>query len=153
VLELGTFTGYSALCFAEALPTNGMVHTIEENDELEDFAQNFFAQSPHGYKITQHIGKVLDIIPNLDLQFDLVFLDADKREYSAYYYAVFEKIPSGGIILADNTLWNGKVACPITSDDKQTQALTEFNRLVANDSRVETVIIPLRDGLTLIRKK
>ncbi len=153
VLELGTFTGYSALCFAEALPDGGVVHTIEENDELEDFAQSFFAQSPHKQKIIQHIGKALDIIPTLDMTFDLVFLDADKREYSAYYNAVFDKIPSGGIILADNTLWNGKVILPITPDDRQTQALVEFNRLVANDSRVETVIMPLRDGLTLIRKK
>lgn len=152
VLELGTFTGYSALCFAEALPEDGRVHTIDINDELEEFAQGFFDQSEHGHKITQHIGKALEIIPVLDMQFDLVFLDADKREYQAYYDAVFDKIPSGGYILADNTLWDGKVVQPVDPNDKQTISLLAFNAFVANDPRVETVILPLRDGLSLIRK-
>ncbi len=153
VLELGTFTGYSALCFAEALPADGVVHTIDDNDELEEFAYSFFAESPHSSKIIQHIGKALEIIPTLNEEFDLVFLDADKREYLAYYHAVFDKIPAGGYILADNTLWDGKVVQPIEPNDKQTIALLEFNDFVAKDSRVETVIIPLRDGLTVIRKK
>ncbi len=153
VLELGTFTGYSALCFAEALPEGGVVHTIDDNDELEEFTQSFFAQSEHGHKIIPHIGKALDIIPTLNTQFDLVFLDADKREYLEYYQAVFDKIPSGGYILADNTLWDGKVIEPVEPNDKQTIALLEFNDFIVNDKRVETVILPLRDGLTMIRKK
>jgi predicted O-methyltransferase YrrM len=153
VLELGTFTGYSALCFAEALPADGVVHTIDDNDELEEFAYSFFAESPYSSKIIQHIGKALEIIPTLDEEFDLVFLDADKREYLQYYHAAFDKIPAGGYILADNTLWDGKVVQPVEPNDKQTIALLEFNDFVAKDPRVETVIIPLRDGLTLIRKK
>jgi len=153
VLELGTFTGYSALCFAEGLPDDGIVHTMDDNDELEEFAQGFFAQSEHGHKIVQHIGKALEVIPTIDAQFDLVFLDADKREYLAYYQAVFDKVLAGGYILADNTLWDGKVVQPVAHNDKQTIALLEFNDFVANDPRVETVILPLRDGLTLIRKK
>lgn len=153
LLELGTFTGYSTLCFAEALPDDGIIHTIEDNDELEDFTQAFFEESEHGHKIVQHIGKALDIIPTLDMQFDFVFLDADKREYLDYYHAVFDKIPQGGYILADNTLWDGKVVEEIQHNDRQTQALLQFNDFVANDERVETVIFPLRDGLTLIRKK
>lgn len=153
VLELGTFTGYSALCFAEGLPADGIVHTIDDNDELEEFAQSFFSQSEHGHKIVQHIGKALEVIPAIDARFDLVFLDADKREYLAYYHAVFNKVQTGGYILADNTLWDGKVVQPVAHNDKQTIALLEFNDFVANDSRVETVILPLRDGLTLIRKK
>jgi caffeoyl-CoA O-methyltransferase len=153
VLELGTFTGYSALCFAEGLPADGIVHTIDDNDELEEFAQGFFSQSEHGHKIVQHIGKALEVIPAIDARFDLVFLDADKREYLAYYHTVFNKVRTGGYILADNTLWDGKVVQPVAHNDKQTIALLEFNDFVANDSRVETVILPLRDGLTLIRKK
>lgn len=153
VLELGTFTGYSALCFAEALPNDGVVHTVDDNDELEEFAQSFFQQSEHGHKIVQHIGKALDIIPSIDAQFDLVFLDADKREYKEYYDAVFDKIPSGGYILADNTLWDGKVIEEVDPRDKQTVSLLAFNDFVANDPRVETVILPLRDGLTMIRKR
>ncbi len=153
VLELGTFTGYSALCFAEALPDDGVVHTIDINDELEEFTQGFFDQSEHGHKITQHIGKALEIIPTIDAQFDLVFLDADKREYQAYFDTVFDKVPSGGYILADNTLWDGKVVEEVDPRDKQTISLLAFNDFVANDPRVETVILPLRDGLTLIRKK
>jgi caffeoyl-CoA O-methyltransferase len=152
ILELGTFTGYSALCFAEALPEDGMVHTVDDNDELEEFAYSFFEQSEHGHKIVQHIGKALEVIPTIDAQFDLVFLDADKREYQAYYDAVFDKIPSGGYILADNTLWDGKVIETVDPRDKQTVSLLAFNDFVANDPRVETVILPLRDGLTLIRK-
>ncbi|MDR3706495.1 MAG: class I SAM-dependent methyltransferase [Paludibacteraceae bacterium] len=152
VLELGTFTGYSALCFAEGLPDDGIVHTIDDNDELEEFAQGFFAQSEHGYKIVQHIGKALEVIPTIEARFDLVFLDADKREYLEYYQAVFDKVHTGGYILADNTLWDGKVVQPVAHNDKQTIAVLEFNDFVANDPRVETVILPLRDGLTLIRK-
>lgn len=153
VLELGTFTGYSALCLAEGIPEKGIVHTIENNDELEEFAQNFFRQSPYGGKIIQHIGNALEIINSLEESFDLVFIDADKREYLDYYHAVFDKVPKGGYILADNTLWDGKVIEKLDPNDKQTIGVIAFNDFVAKDERVETVILPIRDGLTLIRKK
>ncbi|MDR1678904.1 MAG: O-methyltransferase [Prevotellaceae bacterium] len=153
ILELGTFTGYSALCFAEGLPDDGVLHTVEENDELEDFARDFFHRSEYGHKIVQHIGKALDVIQTLDCEFDLVFLDADKREYTDYYRAVFDKLKAGGYLLADNTLWDGKVLHTPDPRDAQTIALQAFNNLVATDPRVETVILPLRDGLTVIRKK
>ncbi len=153
VLELGTFTGYSALCLAEGIPSNGIVHTIEINDELEDFTQSFFSQSPYGKKIKQHTGNALEIISSLNETFDLVFIDADKREYLEYYHAIFEKIHKGGYILADNTLWDGKVIEKIDPNDKQTIGVVAFNDFVANDNRVETVLLPIRDGLTIIRKK
>lgn len=153
VLELGTFTGYSALCLAEGIPNNGIVHTIEINDELEEFTQSFFEQSPYGKKIKQHIGNALEIINNLDESFDLVFIDADKREYLDYYHAVFDKVQKGGYILADNTLWDGKVIQKVDPNDKQTIAVMAFNDFVAKDQRVETVLLPMRDGLTIIRKK
>lgn len=153
VLELGTFTGYSALCLAEGMPDNGILHTIEINDELEEFAQGFFSQSPHGKKIKQHIGNALEIINSLNETFDLVFIDADKREYLEYYQTVFNKVKKGGYILADNTLWDGKVIEAVDPNDKQTIGVMAFNEFVAKDKRVETVILPLRDGLTLIQKK
>jgi len=153
VLELGTFTGYSALCLAEGMPDNGIVHTVEVNDELEEFAQSYFAQSPYGKKIKQHIGDALEMIKSLNETFDLVFIDADKREYLDYYNAIFDKVRKGGYILADNTLWDGKVIEQVDPNDKQTIGVMAFNDFVAKDERVETVIIPLRDGLTLIRKK
>ena len=153
ILELGTFTGYSALCLAEALPENGMLHTIEHNDELEDLIRENFDESGIAHKITLHIGDALEIIPTLDEQFDLVFIDADKREYIAYYDAVFDKLRSGGVVLADNTLWSDKVLEPAHPNDKQTIELLRFNDYVTNDRRVEKIIVPLRDGLTMIRKK
>jgi Predicted O-methyltransferase len=153
VLELGTFTGYSALCMAEALPENGVLHTIECDDELEDFIRQNFAGSEHGSKIKLHIGEALKVIESLDEAFDLVFIDADKREYLAYYEAVLSKVRAGGFILADNTLWDGKVLKPVDANDKQTIEIMRFNDFVAADSRVEKVMLPLRDGLTIIRKK
>ena len=152
VLELGTFTGYSALCMAEALPENGVLHTIECDDELEDFIQQNFNGSEHGSKIKLHIGEALKVIESLDETFDLVFIDADKREYPAYYEAVLPKLKPGGFILADNTLWDGKVLKPVDANDKQTIEIMRFNDFVATDSRVEKVMLPLRDGLTIIRK-
>lgn len=152
VLELGTFTGYSALCLAEGLADDALLHTVECNDELEDFTQSFFAQSTHGKKIKQHIGNALEVIESLNETFDLVFIDADKREYLEYYHAVFKKIPIGGYILADNILWDGKVIEKVDPNDKQTISIMRFNDFVAKDPRVETVILPIRDGLTLIRK-
>lgn len=153
ILELGTFSGYSALCMAEALPQNGVLHTVEADDELEDFILENFAGSPYGEKIKLHIGDALEVINSLDEVFDLVFIDADKREYTAYYEAVLPKLKPGGFILADNTLWDGKVLEQIVKNDKQTVEIVHFNDYVAADKRVEKVILPLRDGLTLIRKK
>lgn len=153
VLEIGTFTGYSALCMAEALPINGIIHTIERDDELEDFILQNFAGSEHGHKIKLHIGDALAEIEKLDETFDLVFIDADKREYLDYYEAVLPKLRNGGFILADNTLWDGKVMKPVIPNDKQTIEIMHFNDFVAADSRVEKVMLPLRDGLTVIRKK
>jgi predicted O-methyltransferase YrrM len=153
ILELGTFTGYSALCMAETLPENGVLHTIECDDELEDFILQNFAGSEHGHKIQLHIGDAQTEIQKLDETFDLVFIDADKREYLAYYEAVLPKLKYGGFILADNTLWDGKVLKPAEQNDKQTIEIMRFNDFIANDIRVEKVLLPLRDGLTVIRKK
>jgi caffeoyl-CoA O-methyltransferase len=157
VLEIGTFTGYSALCMAAGLEQDSILHTIEIEDELRDFAQSFFDRSPHGSKITLHTGSALDIAPTLGCTFDLVFIDGDKREYPDYYRMLMGDknskplIHSGSILIADNILWSGKVAQPITHNDRHTQALAEFNALVVSDPRVENVIIPLRDGLNIIR--
>ena len=153
ILELGTFTGYSALCMAEALPEGGVLHTIECDDELEDFILQNFAGSAYGDKIKLHIGDALVEIEKLNETLDLVFIDADKREYLAYYEAVLPKLRHGGYILADNTLWDGKVLKAVEPNDKQTIEIMRFNDFVATDPRVEKVILPLRDGLTVIRKK
>jgi len=153
ILELGTFTGYSALCMAEALPDDAVLHTIECDDELEDFILQNFAGSEHGDKIKLHIGDALAEIHKIDETFDLVFIDADKREYLAYYEAVLPKLRTGGFILADNTLWDGKVLKQVDANDKQTIEIMRFNDFVATDKRVEKVMLPLRDGLTIIRKK
>ena len=153
VLEIGTFTGYSALCMAEALNNDAVLHTIECDDELEDFILQNFAGSEHGHKIKLHIGDALEEIEKLNETFDLIFIDADKREYLAYYEAVLPKLKPGGFILADNTLWDGKVLKQVDSNDKQTIEIMRFNDFVATDQRVEKVMLPLRDGLTIIRKK
>lgn len=153
ILELGTFTGYSALCMAESLPENGILHTIECDDELEDFIKQNFSASEYNDKIKLHIGNALQVIDKLDITFDLVFIDADKREYLAYYEAVLPKLRSGGFILADNTLWDGKVLQKVENNDKQTFEIMRFNDFVSSDNRVEKVMLPLRDGLTIIRKK
>ena len=152
-LELGTFTGYSALCIAESLPENGELDTIESDDELEEFILRNFKKTPFEDKINLLIGNALEIIPTLDKTYDLVFIDADKREYEAYYEAVLPKIRQGGFILADNTLWSGKVVEKVHQNDQQTLGILRFNELIATDNRVEKVILPLRDGLTLIREK
>lgn len=152
-LELGTFTGYSALCIAESLPENGVLDTIESDDELEEFIQKNFEQTPFNEKINILIGDALTIIPTLDKMYDLVFIDADKRDYPAYYEAILPKLRQGGFILADNTLWSGKVVENVHQNDMQTLGILRFNDLIATDNRVEKVILPLRDGLTLIRKK
>lgn len=153
VLELGTYTGYSALCMAEALPAEGVLHTIECDDELEDFIVENLNSIEHGKKVRLHIGDALQIIETFNETFDLVFIDADKREYTAYYEAILPKLRKGGFILADNTLWDGKVLKKPEENDKQTIEIIKFNAFVANDERVEKIMLPLRDGLTIIRKK
>ena len=153
ILEIGTFTGYSAICLAKGLDKNGELITIEIDDELESLAKKYFQLSGFQNCIKQKIGPASEIIPVLNDQFDLVFIDADKREYCIYYNLIFEKVKNGGFIIADNTLWNGKVTEPIKSDDEQTKGIIEFNKLVKNDNRVEKVILPIRDGMTIIRKK
>ncbi len=152
ILEIGTFTGYSAICLADGLIENGELHTVEINDELEDFARGYFDRSRHKDKIKQHIGSAIDIVPTLDVQFDLVFIDGDKREYPEYYDIVFDKVKPGGFILADNVLWNGKVVEPIDKKDLYTKGVVDFNRIVTDDPRVENVIMPWRDGIMLVKK-
>lgn len=153
ILELGTYTGYSALCMAEALPEDGILHTVECDDELENFILQNFATVHHGSKIKLHIGSALMVIESLEDIFDLVFIDADKREYLAYYEAILPKVRAGGFILADNTWWDGKVLEEVNPNDKQTIEIMRFNDFIAADPRVEKVMLPLRDGLTVIRKK
>ena len=150
ILELGTFTGYSALCLAEGLQAGGELITIEHNDELEDTIRRNISASPHAPRIRVIIGDAGEIISQ-EL-FDLVFIDADKREYCSYYELVFPLVRPGGFILADNTLWDGHIIDPAYDKDKQTLGLRAFNRMVADDGRVSQVILPLRDGLTLIYK-
>jgi caffeoyl-CoA O-methyltransferase len=153
ILEIGTYTGYSAICLAKGLQPGGRLITIEINDELETIAGKYFKQAGLSEIIEQRFGPALEILPLLSGPFDLVFLDADKKEYSKYYQLVFEKIVAGGWIIADNTLWDGKVTSPSAVNDLQTRGILEFNRLVANDQRVEKIILPIRDGISIIRKK
>jgi predicted O-methyltransferase YrrM len=153
ILEIGTFTGYSAICLAKGLQPGGKLITIEIDDELENFAARFIKKAGFENTIEQRIGPALEIIPQLSGPFDLIFIDAHKPEYAAYYEAIFDKVKSGGYIIADNTLWNGKILETPTADDWQTKSIQSFNTLVKNDFRVEKVILPLRDGMTLIRKK
>src|SRR5690606_33017035 len=152
ILEIGTYTGYSALCMAEGLAKNGQLHTIDINEELYDFQRRFFDKSAYGSQIVQHVGSALDIIPTLDMNFDLVFIDADKENYLAYFDLVIDKVAPKGIILSDNVLWSGKVVEPLDPKDKSTPVLLEFNKKLKEDPRVETVLLPIRDGLTLSRK-
>jgi predicted O-methyltransferase YrrM len=152
VLEIGTFTGYATLCLTKGLPAGGVLHTIERNDELHGIAASFIARSPQAGKIKMHTGDALQIIPALDEIFDMVYIDGDKREYCAYYHAAIGKVRSGGFLLADNVWWNGKVMETPASADKRTQEIRAFNELVQTDRRVENVLLPLRDGLMIIRK-
>ncbi len=159
ILEIGTFTGYSALSMAAGLDGDARLDTIEVDDELEELAQSYFDRSEHGRKIRLHIGSALDIAPTLGGEFDLVFIDGDKREYPDYYRMLMGDnggkalVHSGSFLIADNILWSGKVVEPIVARDRHTQALVEFNRMVLEDPRVENVIVPLRDGLNLIKVK
>ncbi|MCR5312482.1 MAG: O-methyltransferase [Bacteroidaceae bacterium] len=154
ILEIGTYSGYSGLCMAEGLEDGGHLHTIEINDEQEDFTLPWFKNSKYADKITMHIGDAMKIIPKLGLQFDMAFIDGDKRIYSEYYELVLKNLAPGGYILADNTLWDGHVLDKNPKEcDLQTRGVQAFNNIVAKDSRVEKVILPIRDGLTIIRKK
>ncbi|PLK44269.1 O-methyltransferase [Emticicia sp. TH156] len=152
ILEIGTYTGYSALCLAEGLTQNGKIITIDVNEELEDFVRNFFAQSPLHHKIDFRIGNALEIIPEMEGPFDLVFIDADKLNYQRYYDIVFDKVRPGGYIIADNVLWSGKVSNP-AAKDKDTLNIRAFNDAIHNDNRVENILLPIRDGLLVLRKK
>lgn len=152
ILEIGTFTGYSALCLAKGLAPEGKLHTIEIDDELEYLSKKYFQISGYSDQIIQHIGDAREIIPTINEKFDLVFIDADKREYCEYYQLVFPKIPVGGFILADNILWDGKVVDPNAADEEQTSGILDFNDMVQNDQRVTNVILPVRDGIMLVQK-
>lgn len=155
ILEIGTFTGYSALCMAEGLAKDGEIDTIDINEELKERVNAFFEKSTYQRQINYHIGNALELIPNLDFMYDLVFIDADKINYQKYYDMVFDKVNSGGYILIDNVLWSGKVLGQpfIKKVDKDTQAIIDFNTFVKHDARVEEVMLTIRDGLLLVRKK
>ena len=151
ILEIGTYTGYSALCLCEGMQENGTLHTIDIKEELVDFQRKHFDKSPWGNQIVQHLGEALDIIPTLDTKFDLVFIDADKENYINYFELIVPKMTKGGIILSDNVLWSGKVLEPLNPKDISTKTVLEYNLLLKNDPRVETVLLPIRDGLTISR--
>lgn len=151
ILEIGTYTGYSALCLSEGLQKEGKLHTIDVNEELEDFQRKYFDKSPYGSQIVQHIGDATTIIPNLEQEFDLVFIDADKPNYPTYFHLIIEKMKKGGVILSDNVLWSGKVVQELNPKDISTKAVLEYNKLLVEDPRVETVLLPIRDGLTISR--
>lgn len=153
ILEIGTYTGYSALCLAEGLQENGTLHTIDINEELHDIQRRFFNKSGYGNQIFQHTGNALDIIPDLDVVFDLVFIDAKKTSYADYLECVLPKTKPGSVILSDNVLWSGKVVEPLSPKDKATKILMDYNKNVKEDPRLETVLLPIRDGLTLSRVK
>ena len=154
ILEIGTFTGYSAICLAEGLTENGELHTIEINEELENQNKKHFKEAKLQDKIRAYFGNALDIIPQLDIKFDLIFIDADKRNYINYYELCLQKLRVGGFIIADNVLWSGKVLAANNTHktDKDTDAIREFNAMVQQDERVENVIVPLRDGMTIIQR-
>lgn len=152
ILEIGAYTGYSAICLAEGLTANGILHTIEINPELEEIERKYFDESGLTEKIKLHIGNALEIIPSLNEKFDIVFIDADKENYLNYYNLVFDKVRKGGFILADNVLWDGKVLETPAPADTETKALQKFNQFVQNDERVENLLLPFRDGISIIRK-
>lgn len=152
ILEIGTYTGYSALCLAEGLTDDGVLITIDVNEELEAFTRSFFEQSPLGHKIDFRIANAVTLIPTLNETFDLVFIDADKLNYGLYYDLVFDKVRPGGVIIADNVLWSGKIVQTEKKTDKDTQALLDFNQKLHHDPRVSNVLLPVRDGLMIVRK-
>ncbi len=151
ILEVGTYTGYATLCMAEGLTTGGSIDTIDHNEELADMQRRYFDQSPYGSQIVQHLGEAKDILKTLAGPYDLVFLDADKENYPHYFDLIIDKLETGGVILSDNVLWSGKVLEKAT--DEATSALQEYNHKINTDVRVETVVLPIRDGLTITRKR
>jgi predicted O-methyltransferase YrrM len=153
ILEIGTYTGYSALCLAEGLQKEGHLYTIDKNEELETFQQKYFSKSEYGNQIHQYVGNALEIIPQIDIKFDLVFIDADKSNYPNYFNLIIDKMNSGSVILSDNVLWSGKVVGELNPKDLDTKALLLYNKLLNKDDRVETVLLPIRDGLTISRVK
>lgn len=152
ILEIGTFTGYSAICLAKGLPEKGLLHTIDINDELTDMALKYFRLAGLSEKIIFHAGDAIEIIPALEDYFDLVFIDGDKEQYLQYYVQVMKKLKRNGFILADNVLWGGKVLPGYSGHDKETAGISDFNRFVAADPRVEKILLPFRDGLYILRK-
>jgi caffeoyl-CoA O-methyltransferase len=153
VLEIGTYTGYSALCLAEGLAEGGKIITLDKNEELEDLVNSYIQRSEYKDAITMVVGDAMEIIPTLDQSFDLVFIDADKSNYINYYNMVIDKLTPGGYILIDNVLWSGKVMQEVPADDVDTAALVALNKLIHNDERVQEVLLPIRDGLMIVRKK
>ena len=151
ILEIGTYTGYSALCLCEGIQEKGTLHTIDIKEELVDFQRKHFDKSPWGKQIFQHLGEAVTIIPTLETKFDLVFIDADKENYLNYFELILPKMNKGGIILSDNVLWSGKVLEPVHPNDLSTKIIMKYNDLLKNDPRVETVLLPIRDGLTVSR--
>jgi len=152
ILEIGTYTGYSAMCLAQGLDKQGHLHTIDMNEELEDIAFRYFCEAGLDKKITQHIGEAAEIIPTIEEEFDLVFIDADKTNYHLYYDLVFDKLVIGGYILADNVLYDGEVVQPEEEQSKNAKAIHAFNQKISKDERVEQVLLPVRDGILIIRK-
>ncbi len=151
ILEIGTYTGYSALCLSEGMKKNGLLHTVDHNEELYDFQRKYFDRSPFKDQIKQYVGEGLDIIKNIEGPFDLVFIDADKANYINYFEAVINKMNPGGVILSDNVLWSGKVTETPNPKDQDTIALIAYNKIMNEDPRLETVLLPIRDGLTISR--
>lgn len=153
ILEIGTYTGYSAICLAEGLQKDGVLHTIDHNEELYDFQKKYFDRSAYHNQINQYVGEALEVLKTLSGPFDLVFIDADKANYCNYFQAIINKMNSGGVILSDNVLWSGKVTEVPNPKDEDTIALIEYNKMMNEDSRIETVLLPIRDGLTISRVK
>ena len=152
ILEIGTFTGYSTLCLSEGLTKGGRIHTVDINEELYDFQRKYFKKSPFNDNIIQHLGNALEIIPTMDNNFDLIFLDADKNNYPEYLDVLISKLKIGGVLLSDNVLWDGKVLNPISEKDISTKAIVKYNKLLSQREDMDTVILPIRDGLTISRK-
>lgn len=153
ILELGTYTGFSTLCLAEGLPEDGQIFTIDIKDELVDFQKKYFEASPYNHQIHSFLGSALAIIPTLNTTYDLVFIDADKNNYLNYFHLIMPLMNPGGVILSDNVLWSGKILEPTKPNDQDTLVLKEYNQLLANDPRLETVLLPIRDGITISRVK
>ncbi|MCL7762031.1 O-methyltransferase [Polaribacter sp. Z014] len=153
ILEIGTYTGYSALCLAEGLASEGKIFTLDKNEELENLQNKYFEKSGFRSQIKQIVGNAIEIIPTIDEKFDLVFIDADKKNYINYFHLIIDKMNSGGIILSDNVLWSGKVVEKLDAKDKDTKVLLAYNKLLNTDDRIETVLLPIRDGLTVSRVK